>query len=52
MSSLRLRAHLHFAAAVIIVAFRAAVAFRPASGCTTATVNAGNETPCAEARIA
>ena len=38
MCGLRLPVHLHFA--VIITAFRAAAAFRPAGGCATATVNA------------
>ena len=51
MRSLHLLAYLHSAVA-IIAAFRAAVAFRPAWGCATATVNAGSEALCAEDRIA
>ena len=50
VSRLYFRAHLHTAA--VIAAFRAAVPFRPAGGCATATVNAGIEAPCAEDRIA
>ena len=50
MSRLYFRVYLHSAA--VIAAFRAAVPFRPADGCATATANAGIEAPCAEDRIA